>query len=105
MTKNYQILSDSELALIRRYREAAEDLSEDMKVNVGIFTGTPGNWEKIEVVQQLVEYFQEHSPELEIATFVVPIPEDPTTASVVRSKLINNIDVLLSRDHDGASLN
>ncbi len=59
---------------------------------VNIFVGSPENCDKLSYAYEAFRHLQHQHPGIIVETFVVPVPDDPASAVVMKKALIHNIN-------------
>ncbi len=100
-------LTEEEERLIQRWRRAHEGAREDQSVTVNIYTGSKRNGQKLLEICDLMHRLDQYSPTMPIEGFLVPVPSDPTAASVLRQGVLENVNNIFDNNAelDLSSLN
>lgn len=85
-------LTEEENKILQRFRRAKDERGSGEEVTVNIYTGSKTNGTKLLEICDLMRRLDEYSPNMPIEAFLVPIPDDPNAASVLRQSVIENVN-------------
>lgn len=86
-----RVLTEEEDQILMRWRKANLLAEEDQRVTINIYTGSKLNGEKLLEICDLMRRLDAYAPDMPIEAFLVPIPDDPQAASVLKQTMIDNV--------------